>query len=397
MPALRRGGPGGEVVDLVDPEDVYLTEPALRGKFYLPMAHAVTRCDLSAEQLECDATAVLGSWSRVFYVSPRAVYLWTEAISYEGGEADGQLYRLPLDGSRPGSVPVSGGPVDQFSFTEDAGDNVLRVALRGEGQGDAMWGSEFSGGDLGLLTVPLGAFTDGSQRMPQAALRELPPVAGYQFHNRFVGDYLLYAASNYGNASDARFFYAAPVDGRAAQRVELEHGVTRFDVMGSDAIAIGPGSGNSLGFSAVSLGRQAQVEDVYLLPAASEGEVRSQAFFYRADPGSPDGVSGTLGLPVSRTRTGSGGEFLGNASAIFFLRRDNRSFNPAGDLVSRAKAGVNDNCEASCVDWYGNARPIFLRERIFALLGYELVEGRIENGAIREVLRTNFTPAGSMR
>ncbi|QZH74994.1 MAG: beta-propeller domain-containing protein [Erythrobacter sp.] len=397
MPALRRGGPGGEVVDLVEPEDVFVTQPARRGKFYLPMAHAVTRCDLSAEELQCDATAVLGSWSRVFYVSPRAVYLWTSAISYAGGEADGQLYRLPLDGSRPGSVPVSGGPIDQFSFTEDAADNVLRVVLRGEGQGDAMWGSEFSGGDLGLLTVPLGAFTDGSERMPMAALRELPPVAGYQFQNRFVGDYLLYAASNYGNASDARFFYAAPVDGRAAQRVELEHGVTRIDVMGSDAIAIGPGSGNALGFSAVSLVRQARVEDVYMLPAASEGEVRSQAFFYRADPGSPGGVSGTLGLPVSRTRTGTGGEFLGNASAIFFLRRDNREFNPAGDLVSRAKSGVSDNCIASCVDWYGNARPIFLRERIFALLGYELVEGRIEDGAIREVRRTNFTPRASRR
>jgi len=394
MPALRRGGPDGEVIDLVEPDDIYVTEPARRGKFVLPMAHAVTRCDLSAPELECDATAVLGTWSRVFYVSQRAVYLWTGETRYEGGMADGQLFRLPLDGSRPGSVPVDGAPIDQFSFTEDRGDNVLRVVLRADGNGEGMWGAEFSGGDVGLLTVPLGAFTDGSERIPQQALRELPPVEGYRFHNRFVGDYLLYAAANYGSEDSERFIYAAPVDGRAAQRIDLEHGVTRFDVMGSDAIAIGPGRSNALGFSAISLGQQVQVEDVYMLPAASEGEVRSQAFFYRPDAGSPGGVSGTLGLPVTRQRIGRGGEFLGNASAIFFLRRDNRAFTPAGTLISRAKAGRSDGCIASCVDWYGNARPIFLGDRIFALMGYELVEGRMDGSDIDEVRRVNFLPRG---
>ena len=42
------------------------------------------------------------------------------------------------------------------------------------------------------------------------------------------------------------------------------------------------------------------------------------------------------------------------------------------------------------MDWYGNSRPIFYRGRVFALLGYELVEGRIEQGAIREARRTHF-------
>ena len=400
MPALRRGGQDGEVVSLVDADDIYVTEGMRRGKMVPQIAHTVTRCDLSAAELDCDSTAVLGSWSRSFYVSPGSVYVWTnQDRSHWGRQAasdePGQLYRLPLDGSRPGAVPVSGAPIDQFSFTEDREDGVLRVVLRGEGMGDQMWGSEFSGGDVGLLTVPLDAFADGSEALPQQALRELPSVVGYRFQNRFVGDYLLYTAANYGNEDDGRFFYAVPVDGREAQRVELEHGVTRFDIMGSDAVAIGPGRENALGFSAVSLGRQARIEDVYMLPAASEGEVRSQAFFYRADPGSPDGVSGMLGLPVSRQLERRGGEFLGNGSAIFFLRRDNRSFSPAGDLGSRTKPGLDDNCIASCVDWYGNARPIFLRDRVFALLGYELVEGRMEDGRIREVRRTNFTPRGT--
>jgi hypothetical protein len=45
---------------------------------------------------------------------------------------------------------------------------------------------------------------------------------------------------------------------------------------------------------------------------------------------------------------------------------------------------VADHCKASCVDWYGNARPIFLGERVLALMGYELVEGRLVNGVFSE-------------
>jgi hypothetical protein len=59
-----------------------------------------------------------------------------------------------------------------------------------------------------------------------------------------------------------------------------------------------------------------------------------------------------------------------------------------------SKAGeISDDCVASCVDWYGNSRPIFLGDRIIALMGYELVEGIIENNEIKEVNRANFLTA----
>ena len=41
----------------------------------------------------------------------------------------------------------------------------------------------------------------------------------------------------------------------------------------------------------------------------------------------------------------------------------------------------------SCEDWYGNARPIFFRDRIFALIGLEFIEGTFANGKIAEVAR----------
>jgi hypothetical protein len=44
------------------------------------------------------------------------------------------------------------------------------------------------------------------------------------------------------------------------------------------------------------------------------------------------------------------------------------------------------------VDWYGNARPLFVRGRVFALLGYEMVEGTLNDGRIRETRRVSYAP-----
>jgi hypothetical protein len=63
-----------------------------------------------------------------------------------------------------------------------------------------------------------------------------------------------------------------------------------------------------------------------------------------------------------------------------------------GELEASALRTSRDGCRASCVDWYGNARPIFLRGRIFALMGYEIVEGNVREGRIEERGRATFAP-----
>lgn len=49
------------------------------------------------------------------------------------------------------------------------------------------------------------------------------------------------------------------------------------------------------------------------------------------------------------------------------------------------------SCAVSCVDWYGNSRPIFTDGRIFALMATEIAEGRMQRGEIAEVQRLNLT------
>jgi hypothetical protein len=271
----------------------------------------------------------------------------------------------------------------------------LRVVLRSEGRGDAMWRSETSEGDVALLGVRPQDFGDGTTMMTKAAYRRLPAVHGWAMQNRFVGGHLLYSASDYGEAGNKPFVYAVPLAGGEAARIDLPHGVTRLDALGTDAVAIGSDSKGSLGFSAIALDHAtgaAKLENTYMLPAAQEGEVRSQAFFFRPDPGSPDGARGVLGLPVTHDLKRPGSEFLGSGSAIVFLRRDERRLSPLGELAADDADATPDNCVASCVDWYGNARPIFLGDRAFALLGYELVEGRIGRSGIGEVRRIDFAP-----
>lgn len=357
--------------------------------------HTVTRCDLGAAAMTCKATAVLGSDSRSFYVTSDAVYVWTGTSRSITARSGAYVYRLPLDGSAPGAVQAWGAPVDQFSFRADRAQRQLQVVVRADSRGDAMWRPERSEGAAALLTVPLANFGDGSFVAPPRAYRPLPLNKDpWSFHNRFVGRHLIYSAGAFNQHAGVKTVFAVPLDGGAIAQVPVPHGVDRIDIIGADAIAIGNDARDRLGFSAIELGRGAgTLGDSYLLPAAHEGERRSQAFFFRPDDGSRDGASGMLGLPVTRDLGRSTtARFLGSGSAIAFLRRDQRRFSPAGELVANAGGVSDDGCQASCVDWYGNARPIFLGKRVFALMGYELVEGRVAGGLIGERARIDFAP-----
>jgi hypothetical protein len=61
-------------------------------------------------------------------------------------------------------------------------------------------------------------------------------------------------------------------------------------------------------------------------------------------------------------------------------------------MLASALRTEDDGCRASCVDWYGGARPLFVGARVFALLGYEIVEGAMMGGRMMELRRASFAP-----
>ena len=131
-----------------------------------------------------------------------------------------------------------------------------------------------------------------------------------------------------------------------------------------------------------------EVASSYAREGASQGELRSHGFFYK-----PDGdESGTIGLPIALPGRPGYEHLFENSAAILFLRNSSLQFENWENLGRDLKGAVDDRCRASCVDWYGNARPLFLRGRVFALLGYEIVEGTVLDGRIRERRRISYAP-----
>ena len=410
LPGVRRWGRDGSTRAfrrIARASQVFIA-PRLRDDEEAPIEalHSVIDCDLTAPDLDCEATAVLGPASRSFYVSGNAVYLFVSGGGGGGNRAaSSHIYRLPFARDDiPSAIGARGAPVDQFSFREDAQDGRLDVLVRASG-GDAMWRPELSDGEVALLQVPLHHFGDGSEEADSSLYRDLPSPGrnAYDFHNRFVGDYLLYGTGGSdagpegaGSVRSGGFrAVAVPVEGRGAFELGLPHAVQRIEVMGRDALVIGP-MGADLGFTAIHLdGREPRIGERYVQRAAAEGESRSHAFFFSPDAASPDGASGTVGLPVTRPVEERYRRHFGTAAAMLFLRREQRSLRPAGELGARPSGTGDDGCQASCVDWYGNARPIFLGGRVFALLGYELVEGSLGGGRVRELRRVNFAPGSA--
>jgi hypothetical protein len=392
LPAMRRwGGADSAWVRTASINRIYRPATELRADEG-PALHAVTSCDLAAPELRCESTALLGPYSHEFYVSGSSVYLWTSAYSRRGDEAGrSMLYRLPLDGSAPTALRVRGRPIDQFSFLESGDGHLNVLTRRGE---DWQWASENESANLGmaLLRVPLSVLGDGSGAAPEQAYRALPlPPRRRAQQNRFVGDWLLYGAgAGWGSArpGGSTAYAVRWAGGGGVSELALPHEVDRIEAMGPAAVLIG-GDGEALHFTSVALDQPAaRTVDRYTRPGASQGETRSHGFFYRAEGAG----TGVLGLPL-RGADRPGYEHLRHGSAsIVFLRNESLRLRELGELTADPDTDPEDACRVSCVDWYGNARPLFLRGRVFALMGYELVEGTMEDGRVRERRRVSFVP-----
>lgn len=407
-PAMRRWHPGAtpdEFQRILPANRIYRTDDEFDPGEALAL-HTVTSCELGGPTLQCESSAVLGPAGRVFYVSAGSVYVWTTSARRRfpgvpeswpdihrpqppAPQPRSAVFRLPLDGGAPSALKTAGVPIDPLSFLEDGGH--LTVLLRESGQGEGMWGSERTRGAMALLRVPLSAFGDGRGAAQREHYQALPSPGGHDVQNRHVGDWLLWGGS--GGAWAMR-----PAQGGEPQPLSPGHAVERIEAMGPHAVLVG-NQGADLHFSAVRLDRrQVQLAGRHVQSGASQGETRTHGFFFRP-AGDGDGV---LGLPVlDHGRVRQGGVYAGGhgAAGVMFLRARDLSFSPLGRLESRPDGGANDGCKASCVDWYGNARPIFIGDRVFALLGYELVEGELSGGRWRESLqerrRISFAPTMS--
>lgn len=410
-PRIRRAAGDGEAGRgdaLIRATDVY----APPGRIDDPVLHTVSICPLRAT-LDCRTTAFVGAPMREFYVSPADAFLWIGApdgmpwaIDYanrrrlacpagqERGEtAPATLYRLPLDGGPVGAVAVDGVPADQFAF--DSKDGRFRALL-----GDAFTGCKAGGApsNLALLDIPLTAFGAQLRHVAPRAYAPVPGIAGGQLENRFVGDWLIYggreswssAAPDDRQRLASTLFAVSLADPRDVRRLALPHNAIRIERAGMDAVVTGYRNAEGLSLSYVALGRDPRRTATAMLAGRFESEGRSHAF----NAWVPRDAPGLLGIPTTRRewRSGRGWSDSESSDLSFVAIGADRSLAAAGELSTQGRRpSPGYVCKVSCVDWYGNSRPIFTGGRIFALMGTELVEGRLRDGRIREAGRVDLT------
>jgi hypothetical protein len=395
FPAMRRWRPGAtpaEFKRIAPATRIYRTDEPL-DPFAGVALHSVSICDLAKPEMDCESTAVLGPPGRVFYVSRSSVFVWTTAWRRgpQAAAPASAVFRIPLDGSAPSALKTAGSPIDQFSFHE-GDDGMLNVLVRSHGRGDGMWAAEVNAGDLALLRAPLASFSDGRDAVPADAYRALPRPAGYALQSRYVGPYLLYGGGTgwrRPQATTQSQVYAVRHANGDVYELPLVHAVDRIEALGKNALVVGS-DGRDLHLTSVRLARLPVAADRYTRKDAAQGETRSHGFFYKPE----SDLDGLLGLPIVGGSEPAGRNLRKTSAALLYLRNRGLSLSELGTLDAHpGEAERNDGCRASCVDWYGNSRPLFLRGRVFALMGYELVEGRVGETRITEVRRVSFAPA----
>lgn len=336
--------------------------------------HTVGTCDLPCgDDVRCAFTGFYAPAGRALHVSPTAAYVW--APQGEGARPELVLYRLPLDGSAPTALRVSGTPEGPSAFLESA-DGHLNVLV---------WSAP---GRLALLRVPLAEFGDGSRAAAPERYHALPWRGGGELTAGYVGNWLIYGpAPRLGESITSAGAVAVRwADPGRASLVALPHAVERVEALGPGALVIG-GDGDSLHLSTVLLGRDtATLVDRHAVPGS--GHLARHGVVYRADgPG-----AGVLAVPVRGPERPRDAPWLYGPGGIRFLRSRDLRLQEVGELAAGAFPG-DDACMRGCRNWFGDTRAVFQGGRILALLGYEVVEAREAAGRIREVRRAGFFPA----
>ncbi|MES2444705.1 MAG: beta-propeller domain-containing protein [Pseudomonadota bacterium] len=423
-PVVRRWQPEREHGDAVakgapmfDAKSIYKPiQPTIA-----PVIHTVSMCPIGpvgkGRDLRCHTTAMVGPSNRTFYVSPTDVYLWTtpgwnEYDAENDGDCDewsrrapadahpAALFRIPISGREPTAMHTLGGPSDQFSFDVSGGHfhGLVRwLPIRcGKPDKEGDPASNFY-----FFDTPLARLSAEPAKASRADYVPLPAIGTEQVENRFTGAYVVYGGHlGWSTRPPDEKEEKTPLESRAvavpikapaqASILRVPHNVIRIERVGDDIVMTGYRDSKGLSVSAVDLSGAPRLASTAVLDGRYESEGRSHAFNSLPAPGG----SALMGLPTVHPEGDADRWWWYSApSDVSFLAMDaGRQVRPIGEL-SPGKDAVDPDykCEVSCIDWYGNSRPIFTGGRIFALSGTELIEGRVEGGKMVELRRLNLS------
>ena len=312
-----------------------------------------------APTFSCHATVILGEVLRAYYVSPSAAYAWTAPTDWFDDDRS-VVYRFPLDASPVTAIGVHGMPGNQLDFLEDERHH-LNVSIR-------------NADGISLLRIPIASFADGKT---DAAANDYRSVAeGTQLYSvsHFVGRYLVASISQERVEPDKVVLVMDRERGRL-HSLTLPHVVEGIEPVGADAVVIGPGDGGT-GVTAISLGATPRAGNTLILPHAPGDEVYTHASLYHPRRAN----SGMVGLPVRVF--GRSGVDDTHVEQLVLVDKQGLALARAGEI----------NVAQRYDDSYSEPtpHPFFIGDRLFAVLGTELVEGRVSGRQIGPLRRIDL-------
>jgi hypothetical protein len=319
-----------------------------------PWLHQITHCRLNRVEanhgLDCDAVGFVGPESTEFYVSPDFIYLWNTA----GDEPDLECEDI---GIRPGErVPAREVPLAA----------VYRVSLRDQSV---------------TVASARGWMSD------QFHLDE------YRGRLRAVVDWAHGGCYSWADEGSAEIDEPPLVVLQASQpeqaaRFDPGHEVSRIERLDTQGLIVGPDRTGNLGVTVLAFGERAESLASITLEQRREGESRSHAFNFTVD-----GDETILGLPTQRYDRAAPWRW-DDSSDLSYLRLRAGRLTALGEITLSEAArqeAPGYRCEVSCIDWYGNARPVFSSAGWFGLMGTELVRVRREQDQVLAGARLDLT------
>lgn len=377
-----------------------------------PVVHTLSVCSLDLDiDLKCQSTGIIGPPWKEFYVTPDSAYLWMTSHFYElpyrwptidycpeeyyAEEYEAMpaaLYEIPLFSGEPKAIHTFGAPRNQFSFSAQSGHfYALLNWLPGECELDEAEPLKFA-------SIPLDMFSETPSVLDSSHFTSVPRPEFWSIENRFAAEYLVYGGSEgkweayyddddvYGPTDLVILPLNAPAN---FVTLPIAHSAERIEVFGENAIVDGYHANSGLTFSLVEIGAQPRIADSIYVDNVLEAGIRSHAFSARVEL---DG-SGLFGLATffkDRLNDDFDDELPSNLH--FFEVDKDLHIKVAGYLYGDSRMEDPEyECQVSCIDWYGNTRPIFMNGRIFALTSNEIIEGAIASGQIIELSRIPIT------
>ncbi len=346
--------------EVVSWEKMYI--PLEIPKYYSLVMNVMHRCEInSIDAIDCDSSGVLDNMYGTRYVSSKNMYIY----------GDQKIYKWSLEDMSLSVHKIIGYPSDRFAFKEKG--DVLNIAVNVDAsqlrEGDEALSemqmlqinlSDFSNkvnvnSDVKSLLTPLNTRSFSKIRFNNETALIVENSDFYDYDTNFLSS---------KRESKAVFF---DLGSKAVSTVSLSSmgSVNRIELLGSSRFLVSSSVSNGLKFTALDSKSNRELSST-VLSKTSEGESRSHGFFFK--PSETGGYFGIAELSHSERYS-----YASSANVGYYeFNASKGEINPLG--VAQSQSIDSNVCASSCVGWYGNTRPVFIGNDVYALMGYEIVK-----------------------